>query len=366
MMLVFAMAAIVSIMLYMELPRVAFEAVRAKEQTLIDRGEQYSRAIKLYMRKFPGKYPASIDQLENTNNIRFLRRRYKDPMTGNEDWRIIHAGPGGVLTDSLVQKPPQTKKDGSFGSDIGTPIGANADSVPVTSNKPPPRPSQTGNMSNMPGGMQPWQMNPADPVQQDQATAQYPGVVQPGQPVQFQPGQPVPFGQAGQPGQPYPNTQPGTPPGQPSYGVPGQPGFAPGMVGPPGSLPGINPSIQNPYGQPPPVPLINPNDQNQPGTGTGANSAVDMINSQLRNQRSSQPSFGFGSQTIGGGIAGVASKFEAQGIKVYNERTKYQEWEFVYDPRKDMGNPMMPGQQPGLPNQPGLQGPQPNRSPGPH
>jgi hypothetical protein len=38
---------------------------------------------------------------------------------------------------------------------------------------------------------------------------------------------------------------------------------------------------------------------------------------------------------IGGGIAGVASKLEAEGIKVYGDRTKYNEWEFVYDPRQE-------------------------------
>ncbi len=38
---------------------------------------------------------------------------------------------------------------------------------------------------------------------------------------------------------------------------------------------------------------------------------------------------------IGGGIAGVASKYEADSIKIYNERQKYNEWEFIYDYTKD-------------------------------
>src|ERR1035441_6851786 len=49
--LVFLMAAVVAITLYMELPRVAMEAQRDKEQTLIDRGEQYKRAIQLFVKK---------------------------------------------------------------------------------------------------------------------------------------------------------------------------------------------------------------------------------------------------------------------------------------------------------------------------
>ena len=41
-----------------------------------------------------------------------------------------------------------------------------------------------------------------------------------------------------------------------------------------------------------------------------------------------------GAQTIGGGIAGVATTAEGEGVKVYNDRTLYQEWEFIYDPTK--------------------------------
>jgi hypothetical protein len=40
-------------------------------------------------------------------------------------------------------------------------------------------------------------------------------------------------------------------------------------------------------------------------------------------------------QTIGGGIAGVASKYEQDGIKVYNDQKSYNKWEFVYDITKD-------------------------------
>jgi hypothetical protein len=39
--------------------------------------------------------------------------------------------------------------------------------------------------------------------------------------------------------------------------------------------------------------------------------------------------------TIGAGIAGVASKYEAEGIKLINERSMYNEWEFLYDARRD-------------------------------
>src|SRR5690242_21585720 len=87
--IVFVFAAFVAIMLYREMPVFAFEAQRQKEEMLIDRGAQYKRGVKLFYKKF-GMYPASLDQLENTNRLRFLRHRFKDPLTGKDDWRLLH------------------------------------------------------------------------------------------------------------------------------------------------------------------------------------------------------------------------------------------------------------------------------------
>ena len=58
---------------------IAFDIKRDREEELIHRGAQYSRAIRAYYKKF-GRYPTKIEDLENTNNLRFLRKRYKDPM----------------------------------------------------------------------------------------------------------------------------------------------------------------------------------------------------------------------------------------------------------------------------------------------
>jgi hypothetical protein len=63
---------------------------------------------------------------------------------------------------------------------------------------------------------------------------------------------------------------------------------------------------------------------------------------------------------IGGGIAGVASTLEAEGVMVYNERTKYNEWEFLFDLRKEQAKAAsaMGGGMPGVgPQQQGQQGP---------
>jgi type II secretory pathway pseudopilin PulG len=111
--LVFLMAAIIGITLYMELPRIAFESQRQKEQLLMERGEQYQIAIRRYMQRGlkagmmqgpPPTWPGKIEDLESSNGRRFLRKRYIDPMTGKDEWRLIHIN-GGVLTDSVNNKP---------------------------------------------------------------------------------------------------------------------------------------------------------------------------------------------------------------------------------------------------------------------
>ena len=79
--IVFVFAAIVGILLYREMPVVVFEAHRQKEELLIDRGNEYKHAIRLYVRKV-GTFPPSIEALENTNRMRFLRHKFDDPFTG--------------------------------------------------------------------------------------------------------------------------------------------------------------------------------------------------------------------------------------------------------------------------------------------
>lgn len=71
-------------------PTLAFQARREREEELIHRGVQYSRAVRRYFKKF-GRYPTRVEELENTNNMRFLRRRYKDPIT-NQDFKLLHFG----------------------------------------------------------------------------------------------------------------------------------------------------------------------------------------------------------------------------------------------------------------------------------
>lgn len=71
-------------------PTLEFQAKRDREEELIHRGVQYSRAVRRYVKKF-GRYPTRMEDLLNTNQVRFLRKKYKDPVTG-EDFKILRMG----------------------------------------------------------------------------------------------------------------------------------------------------------------------------------------------------------------------------------------------------------------------------------
>jgi type II secretory pathway pseudopilin PulG len=85
------LVALLTIALAIALPRVTKEIQRDREIETMHRGKQYARAVKLYYKKF-GAYPPNIDALVKTNNIRFLRKRYTDPMTSVDDWKPVLFG----------------------------------------------------------------------------------------------------------------------------------------------------------------------------------------------------------------------------------------------------------------------------------
>ena len=69
------------------------------------------------------RYPGSIEQLEKTNNIRFLRQQYVDPMTGKEDWRLIHVGEAKTTVKGFFGQPLAGLTPG-LGSAAGMASGA--------------------------------------------------------------------------------------------------------------------------------------------------------------------------------------------------------------------------------------------------
>jgi type II secretory pathway pseudopilin PulG len=74
-----------------EIPEMVQQLKRDREEEMIHRGTEYARAVKKYYKKF-GRYPANLEQLDNTNQIRFLRKRYKDPLTKDGKWKTLTYG----------------------------------------------------------------------------------------------------------------------------------------------------------------------------------------------------------------------------------------------------------------------------------
>ncbi len=87
--------ALMMIALVAALPELKQQIRRDREAELRHRGTAYMRAIQRFYKKL-GRYPSSLEELENTNNLRFLRKRYTDPMsrdpvTGKEkDFKLLH------------------------------------------------------------------------------------------------------------------------------------------------------------------------------------------------------------------------------------------------------------------------------------
>ena len=115
-------------------PRAATALRRTKEDELVRRGQQYALGIRRFYKKF-GRYPSNIDQLENTNNIRFIRRRYLDPLTGKDDWTPIQFGQArpavGFFGQKIVNTSGQSPSGPGLGpSAIGTGLGGSSGSGP--------------------------------------------------------------------------------------------------------------------------------------------------------------------------------------------------------------------------------------------
>jgi type II secretory pathway pseudopilin PulG len=102
-MVILLMLALLIIGLVAIAPREAAQIRRDREEETIHRGTEYARAVKRFYKKV-GRYPVRIEELENTNNMRFLRKRYTDPMTGQE-FRILHYGEQKSVPKGLFGAP---------------------------------------------------------------------------------------------------------------------------------------------------------------------------------------------------------------------------------------------------------------------
>jgi hypothetical protein len=383
--MVFLLAATIAISLYEVAPRVAFESQRDKEQLLVDRGEQYKRAIQLYYRKFR-RYPVKMEDLDNTQNIRFLRQHYVDPMTGKNEWRLIHIGPGGQFTDSLTQKNNTTKKQDPASvntfiaeyKSVSDPTDAADQLSPALRRRPSDQAAASGgtlggdgdSMAAAPDPNNPAANTGVDPNLNAGAFppgGAFPGTAIPGDgsaaanPTGYVPGgeMPLPNGQtlptggaAGNMATYYP---PATGPAaiQQLLTSPRPGGPPPGIFNPSGrpmndygfvdangnNIP--SPSNPQPVISPPAGPAFG-------GSAFGGNTnpaGGSAFGGSSFNGQSVGGAAGLTSQTgttsgagnfATGSFAGVASTVKRRGIKKYADYSKYNEWEFIYDYSKDV------------------------------
>jgi hypothetical protein len=135
-------------------PSIAQQIKRDREEEMVHRGVQYARAVKKYYKKF-GRYPPTLEALEDTNHLRFLRKRYKDPLTPDGKWQLVRFGQvqfnatgrqggtgltGGTglpnvpgVTGLLTGQNPQSNPGSDQSNPMGSPTTQTTGSSPTTS-----------------------------------------------------------------------------------------------------------------------------------------------------------------------------------------------------------------------------------------
>ncbi len=265
MLMLMLIVALITIGFLAVLPRMKQQVQRDREEEMRHRGNSYMRAIQHFYKKF-GRYPSRLEELENTNNLRFIRKLYKDPMNrdaaGKEkDFKLLHQ-------------------------------------MDISLNNGPVLPGQSPGLNGS-------------------------------------------AGQSGLPGQ------------QGAFGGGAQGGFGGGFgSSPQGGLGSTNGQPQAPAGQTPAS--GDAADAAEPGTGANAGEASAGASTPGSSLGTPASQFGgpnSGGQVFGGGpIYGVASLSKAKSIRVFFDKSHYNDWMFIYIPQADRGgllvgpiNPGMPG-----------------------
>jgi type II secretory pathway pseudopilin PulG len=85
---------------------------REKEQELLFVGDQFRRALALYQAN-GGGYPARLEDLLEDPRVpgvrRYLRRIYRDPITGRAEWGLVKSGAAITGVYSLSAEEPLKK-----------------------------------------------------------------------------------------------------------------------------------------------------------------------------------------------------------------------------------------------------------------
>ncbi len=287
-------------------PEIAKSIQRDHEVETMERGKQYIRAIQLYYRKF-GAYPPSIDALVKTNNIRFLRKKYIDPMTGKDDWKPILFG--------------QNKAPLAMGF-FGQPLGGIGGAAPVAGIGPSGGNGAAGSGFGSPAGS----------------------------------GFGASGGAFGSPGGGFGSSPGGFGSSSGGLGSSGGFGSSPGGLGSsPGGSSLFGSSNTTPSSTTNGNPTDSSNNTNGANNASGANGATGTDangNSTSGSGTGTGSSFmsGQNGQTFGGaGLVGVEPASPKQSILIYKKKDHYNQWEFTYTPLADMttqagGNAGMIGQ----------------------
>jgi type II secretory pathway pseudopilin PulG len=127
--------AIMAVMMTVVMPVWKQTVQREKEAELVWRGEQIARSIGLFQRKFANAYPPTLDLLVEQ---KFLRKKYKDPITNDDFVPLTQASqagqsatPGNPTTPGTsrgVSPPPAQSTQGGRGANPfgGSPGGGGA------------------------------------------------------------------------------------------------------------------------------------------------------------------------------------------------------------------------------------------------
>jgi type II secretory pathway pseudopilin PulG len=106
---------VIAVVLGTTLPVFSTMARREREAELVFRGQQYARAVSLFQRKYANALPPNLDVLLNE---RFLRKQYKDPITG-DDFTLV--GPGSPELAEALNSAPGQQQPGRGGPQIVQP-----------------------------------------------------------------------------------------------------------------------------------------------------------------------------------------------------------------------------------------------------
>ena len=259
-------------------PAMIQQAKRDREEEMIHRGTEYARAVKKYYKKY-GQYPANLEQLENTNNIRFLRKRFKDPLAKDGQWKLLRYGDIQSIVGGAGFGVPRVGGQGG----LQTPGGLNAPSAGLGANTAP-QGAQLSPLQQSPflgGATQNGALQGG--AQQLAAAQQASGLA-----------------------------------AASAAAASGQSGFSPN-TGSDQSGSGTG-QTQGSTGNAP------------SGTGQSGSNNTIFGNTGVGGQ-----TFG------GGAIVGVASKDKEQTIRIFNKKKTYDEWIFIYSPMLDLQNTLLRG-----------------------